>query len=313
MPADSINAVTEAIRCVLGEGLPQDSSVFSYLTSVHGEASPDVFAAVLEDRDSADAAVLAGLLLFPGVETLVRLEPVLEAARCSAEDASAVAEAVEAKGGRTRALLPGGQPVDLSLLPGEARTLVMRLRLEHSPPPELTAVLDKGYPGPAAVRLKVVLRHCRLTWAAPRVNFLEALLEGLSPSLSEPGQVSDDTRGAEAAPEVLAWALSHLGDLPLEADPGQALGARYLQLTARLRRASEFHAALAGSSFEVMSAQGARVALPQPETVRRELALLDSVSQAVTGRPAWSLAGSAEMDLGEFEDGESVIAALGGP
>ena len=329
MPADSIHAVTNALRRVLDEGLPQDASVLAYLMSTHGEATAEAFAAVLEDRDSADATVLAGLLLFPGPETLERLEPILEAAKCTARDALAVAVAVEEGIGRIKAVLPGGQPVELTLLPGEARTLVLRLRMEHSPPPTLAAVLDASFPGRAAARLKVMLRHSRLDWTAPRVHFLETMLTGLA-GLAPPSPEMDGDRrdaslrsethsGGEASPprddgiqEILAWALSHLGSLAGEVDPVQALAARYLQLTARLRRASAFHSALAGSSFEVMAAQGARAALPHPDAVRRELVMLDSVSLAVTGMPSWSLAGCSELDLGELEDGESLVKILGG-
>ena len=329
MPAESIHAVTNALRRVLDEGLPQDASVLSYLMSTHGEATAEAFAAVLEDRDSADATVLAGLLLFPGPETLERLEPILEAAKCTAQDALVAALAVEEGIGRIKAVLPGGQPVQLTLLPGEARTLVLRLRMEHSPPPTLAAVLDTSFPGLTAARLKVMLRHSRLDWTAPRVHFLETMLTGLA-GLAPPSPEPDgDTRdappraevlaGGDASPpknddirEILAWAISHLGSLTGEADPVQALAARYLHLTARLRRASAFHAALAGSSFEVMAAQGARAALPHPDAVRRELAMLDTVSLAVTGMPSWTQAGCTEMDLGELEDGESLVKALGG-
>jgi hypothetical protein len=130
-----------------------------------------------------------------------------------------------------------------------------------------------------------------------RICFLTALIKNIP------------TQGE--ALDILAWAFTYLGSLTDGASALDSLGMRYAELTSRLRHSLDFHAALAKSSFEVMMSQGARVVLPHPDQIRGELALLDAVCLAVAGRPAWSLAGMAEVDIGLFEDGETMIAALG--
>lgn len=298
MTSGNLERVVRALLLALREGLPQDDSVLHYMASTHGDASPEAMEAVLADRDSPDAATLAGLLLFPSPALMERLEPLLEAAACTPEEARTAAEAVEEASGRTAALLPDGSRLAIALEPGEARTFVERLRLENTPPSELARILQKRSPAPAGWSLQATLRHSSLAWSPQRVSFLAALLGNMD--LSGP-----------KAPEVLAWALAYLGSLPEDAPAAEPLGARQAELTARLRRSLDFHAALAKTSYEIMMAQGARVSLPHPDLIREELALLDAVSRAVTGRPGWALAGMAEQDLGLVEDGESLIEALG--
>jgi len=293
----------DALLGRLSQGVAHDASIFEFADATHGQGSAEGVRAILADPDSPDAATLAGLLLFPGEALLAELEPLLEQAACSPADASQVAEAVEARCVSARAGLPGGELIDVPLEPGAARTFVARLRLGHNPPPVLAAVLASRYPGPESWALKARLRHCRLEWSPERIAFLASLLGNMPQTKAGPGEETRD---------VLDWAVGYLESLPPDAPALDHLGGRYAELTTLLKRAQDFHAALAKTSYEVMMAQGARVSLPQPDQVRRELALLDVVCRAVAGRPAWTLAGMLEMDLGFAEDGEAVIAALGG-
>lgn len=278
------------------EGLPQDAAVLHYMASTHGGASPSDFQAILADRDDPDATSLAELLLFPDKDALNRLELVLEKADCSPKDALTVAEAVGQACPGTRAVLPGGEEVPLPLEPGDAARFVERLRLEHTPPRELSGAVGARFLGESGAPLKVALRHCRLEWTAGRIFFLAALIRNMA------------STGEEL--DVLVWALTYLGGLPEGAPPLDSLGMKYAELTTRLRRALDFQADLAKSSFEVLMAQGVRAPLLHPDAIRRELAMLETVCLAVAGRPAWTLAGMTEVDIGLFEDGEAMIAAL---
>lgn len=288
--------ITSFLHRLFEHGLAQDEAVLHYMASTHGGASPSDFETVLANRDDPDAASLTDLLLFPNNDVLNRLELLLEGEEFSSPDALAVAKALE-KTVSTRALLPGGEEVPVLLELGDVARFVERLRLEHAPPRELSEAVADGFPGVSGAPLKVALRHCRLEWTSERTVFLTALLRNM-PAKGE-------------ALDILVWALTYLGSLPDGASALDSLAVKYAELSARFRRALDFHSALAKSSFEVMMAQGARVVLPHPDQIRGELALLDAVCLAVAGRPAWSLAGITETDLGEVDGGEAALDILG--
>jgi hypothetical protein len=277
-------------------GLPQDDAVLHYMASTHGGVSPRDFRVVLANRDDPDAASLAELLLFPDNDALNRLELLLEGEEFSPMDAQAVAEALEGIA-ESRAILPGGEEVPVILEQGDATRFVERLRLEHTPPSELTEAVTAEFPDESGAPLKVALRHSRLEWTVARIIFLAALIRNI-PAKDDPL-------------EVLLWALTYLGALPDGVSAMDSLGMKYAELTTRLRRSLDFHAALSKSSFEVMMAQGVRAPLLHPDAIRRELAMLETVCLAVAGRPAWTLAGMTETDLGEVDDGEAALDILG--
>ena len=153
-----------------------------------------------------------------------------------------------------------------------------------------------------------------------RRAFLAALLAGAGSGQALGAEESRGAagrgRGAEVEEgrvrAVLAWALSWLSTLPPGTAPLGRLGDKYHELAARLKRAIDFHGMLSKSSFEVMLSQGVREPCLHPESIREELGLLGAVSLAVAGRPAWTLAGLREDDLGGTDDPLDVIRAFGG-
>ncbi len=300
MTTDSARRAATAITDMLARGIIQGEDTLDYVRSAHGGDSPEDFEAVLSDHDGPDARSLCSLLLFPGEAQLAALEPVFEEAACTPEDARKAATMVELEVNRTRAILPGGVSIDIPLDPGDVAALVIRLRLDHTPPQLLSRGIDERFTPETASRIKSRLRHSRLDWTGQRIFFLAALFGGLDPARAD-------------LDEVLSWALTWLSSLPPDAVAAERLGAKHGELTARLRRSADFHAELSKTSYELMMAQGARVSLPHPDEVRRELALLDAVCMAVAGRPGWALEGVMEVDLGQIEDEESLIRALGGP
>jgi hypothetical protein len=351
MPGRSVRAAAAAILQALGDGLEADDSALHFILSTHGDASAAAIREALRDRDDPDAATLAGLLLFPGGKVLARLEPVLERAACSPDDAAEAARIVEAEarfarvslpGGESRKAAPGrdhggsvigsggervegatapdGERLEIALEPGDAVSFVARLRLTANPPRELAAIIDERFPADTAITLKVLLRHCRLAFTPMRRAFLAGLLAGLNDgrkldaqaSSGAIGQIRDAQAPAGNVHAVLSWTVSWLSVLPPDAAPLDRLGDKYHELSARLKRALDYHEMLAKSSFEVMLSQGVREPCMHPESILAELALLDAVSLAVTGRPAWTLAGLMEDDLGAMSDPEDVIRALGG-
>jgi len=267
------------------------------MRSTHGSDSPGSFRAVLADAGSAEADTLAGLLLFPAEAVRVALEPDLEACACTPGEARLLADRVAATVDAVPALLPGGHAVLLEPDAAALRGFVARLRPEANPPRELAGVAQRRHAPPLAWRLKAALRAGPLVPTAARLFFLEALLD----RMDAPNQEQ----------QVLEWALRFLEHLPEDVPPHQALAPRREELSMRLDQALDFRKALAGSSFEVISSQGVRMPHLHPQSLREEIALLDAVCLAVTGRPGWTLEGVARRDMGAVRDADSLLEALG--
>jgi len=328
MTTQSHEALIRAIIARLQDGLRQDGDVLHAVESTHGESSPQAIAGVLSQRDSSDAATLAAMLLFPDADLRADLEPLALAARCTAQEALAVGEAVEAAVRSAAILLPDGQRLTLPLEPGDAAAFVDRLQLAESPPEELSRLLQELFAPQEGALLSVMVRTSRLRWNPARVDVLSRLLAGLGKRAAQDGALGALDR---PAPELLAWTVSWLDSLGLDALASSAgetkqghswtlpelLGAKHLDLTTQLRRAVEFNRVFSQSSFEVMMSQGVRAPLMHPDAVREQLALLDGVCRILVGCPAWTLSGLTEVDLGEVDvesdnEGEAMIAALGG-
>ena len=315
-------AATVAAR--LEAGLAQDGAVHDFMESAFGSSGPRALAAILGQGDTADAFTLRALLLAPGPDLLTGLEPALEAARCTPDEALAVAEhlagtcretwvilpdeaqpdTVPPGEARSGSLPPAAVPVAMALEPEDVRAFVRGLRLDRTAPPELGALVDARFPLEEALALKVLLRHCRLAWPPGRLGFLATLLNRL-----ESGEPAGEGRDARA---VLAWALRFLDSAGPQAPAGPALARRYRDLRAQLARAEQFERMLARSSYEIMMSQGLRSPLLHAGSLREELALLDRVCRAVLGRPAAFLDALTEADLGVYQDAEALLAALAG-
>jgi len=293
----SLPEAAEAIRALLDEGLPQDESVLRFAATTHADVSAQGIAALFADRDDPEASSLADLLLFPGEEVQRRLEPALESARPTPEQSEELGRIIEETVERTWALFPDGQRLELRLEPGEASLFVRRLRPEHTAPEEVLAVIGRRFPGDAGLRFKTLLRHCRLEWSAQRKVFVCALLEGIEASQADTA-------------DALAWTLRHLAATEPGASFIDGLGAAYAALEANLKRARDFARMLQSSSYEVMMSQGVRAPHLHEEGLRREMALADMVCLALAGRPAWTLAGLGQMDMGDMDDPEALMEAF---
>lgn len=299
----------DAVAAVLAEGLAQDGAVYAFMESAFGCSGVQAFEDILAQGDTSDALTLRSLLLTPGPAVLVALEPSLEAARCTTVEAQAVAARLAGTCRETQAVLPaiaspGNVRVLIPLEPDDVRVFVRKLRLESTPPSEISALLDQCFSPEDALPLKVLLRHCRLEWTPSRVALLSTLLSRLPYGV--PRDANPD------AQKILAWAVRFLdvaGPLVL-ARP--ALTRRYRELSIQLGQAEQFAQALAASSYEIMMSQGMRGSHLHAETLREELALLDRACRAVLGIPAAFLDSPIEANLGVYDDAEVLMAALTG-
>lgn len=300
MDQDPVARLSLAISHIFAQGLPQGPEVLQYMRSCFGVHGAQDLAKLLTDREASETASLAELLLSPGQETFLALEPILADCPCSPDQVRTVARAVAQDTQATSVILPGPERVPVAVTSAEIESFVARLGLDRTIPEELAQVLDEPerFPRDLALAARVRLRHCQLAWSGARVAFLAGLLRRLE-------------QGAPRVLEMLDWALSFLGGQEAWFDPVRALGRRHEELSCLLTRSVELQASLARGNYETLIMQGGRVALPHPEALIREMDLLDQASLLVLGRPAEALAGVIEEDLGSHQDPESLLQALG--
>ncbi|MGE4297849.1 MAG: hypothetical protein AB7E47_07460 [Desulfovibrionaceae bacterium] len=213
MQPDTPHALIAALATLLEQGLPQDAATAHCIESMCGTFEPETLARLVDDDGNAEAATIRELLLFPTQEAMRALEPVMEATRCTQDDAAAVCAALAAlpaaSGGHTSALFPDGTRLPLALTMGDLESFVARLRPTNHPPQELAAIIDARMPPDLAVELKVLLRHGRLEWTPSRLFFLTTFLRRATPTPAANPDIPDtaDTAvspGMPDAPEAAA-------------------------------------------------------------------------------------------------------------
>lgn len=302
--ADAARALAARLSSHLA-ALPVEAAVLEAVRQGAGAAdAAEALALLAADPESCEHAPLVALLLSPGREVRLALEPLLQRLRLDAAGTRELARATAARvAGRVGLLLPEGEaPLALAMrdwAPDWAvQGFVLRLRPEATPPEELLAILrrrlDETDPTPeAALALAVQLRHARLTWSPTRRFLAASLLERARP---------------DELMELLAWTLGFL-DLAGEGfEPRAALGKRRRELTAMLRLAESGEPARAGGSMEFLQSQGLRLGHVHGPDVLAGLERLDRVARLCLGLDGEALDGFAVRDLGAVADPDGLTA-----
>jgi hypothetical protein len=294
-----IEALCSRLREVLAAGLPQDEPTLRAIAAASGAAGPGKLAWLLADPDNADAAVAKALLLYPADAIKAALEPHVERAACSPDEARLAAELLAGSAGHAVAVLPDGSRLDLALDPDDARSFASRLRLERNPAPALREIAEARFAPDLSWRLKVVLRNAPVSLDGAGVAFMRALLAGTS-------------AGGDTLLELAAFALRFWEGLAPRESAEQGLARRYRTLAAQLKQAERLRDALEKSSFEILISQGARLPHLHEDTLRRELTLLNLAARALGLAGAGALGDIIDRDLGASEDAAGLIVRLGG-
>ena len=285
-----------AIIDILEKGLPQDAAVAHFIRSTYGELAPQELAALIADPDDAQADSLRELLLFPGPDTALALEPAMEQARLCVDATARLADALADNPPRAAAAMPDGTRLPLPLSPEHIRRFVARLAPQRSLPEQLRQILAARFPADA-LALAVIARQTGPEWTPGAAAFFQTLLTKLSPQ-------------APDAPGNLRFVLRFLADTPPGVPPLPALSARYSQLLAQLRRAKQQDEGLAKSNYETLIMAGARLPYLHAPDIARELEHAAAVIEAVTGRPAVD-AGASCRNMGVAATLEQVLEVFG--
>lgn len=296
MQDQPIQDLLTAIIDILETGLPQDAAVLHFIHTTHGALRAQQLAALVNDPDDAQAETLRELLLFPGPDTALALEPALERARLSVAATARLAEVLAENPPRAVAVMPDGTRLPVPLSPERLRRFVERLAPQRTLPEPLVRLLAERFPHDA-MPLAAAARQLGPNWSPGAAAFFQTLLVKLAPE-------------APDIPGVLRFALRFLADTPPATPPLSALSARYSQLLAQLRRAKQQEEALAKSNFETLIMAGARLPYLHAPDIARELGQAAAILEAVTGRPAVDT-GTSCQNMGVAASLEQVFSAFG--
>jgi len=296
MQDQNIQNLMIAIIDILEKGLPQDAAVVHFIRSTYGELPPRELAALIADPNDAQADSLRELLLFPGPDTALALEPAMEQACLSVDATARLADALAENPPRAAAAMPDGTRLPLPLSPEHIRRFVGRLAPQRSLPEQLRQILAARFPSDA-LALAVIARQSGPEWTPGAAAFFQTLLAKLPPETS-------------GAADTLRFVLRFLADTPPGTPPLPALSARYSQLLAQLRRAKQQDEGLAKSNYETLMMAGARLPYLHAPDIARELEHAAVVIEAVTGRPAVD-AGASCQNMGVAATLEQVLEVFG--
>lgn len=293
----AVAALAETIAAHLALGLAQDAATARCLASSLGPLSAAELAARLADGDDLEAAPLRELLLFPGRDTSLALEPALAAADLAPADLQALTACLAGAVRHVRVRLPGQAPIDLPVAATDIDLFVDRLRPAHTPPASIRQTLAARFPAPLARELAVDCRLAALPWPPSHRAFLETLLGRIDPAGSD-------------APDLVRFALRLFAQLAPDEPPLTALSQYRETLLSQYHRARLQEQSLAASNFETLLATGARLPHLHAPDLARDLALADAMLVALTGRTGGGEP-PAERDLGAVDDVAGFMDAFG--
>lgn len=291
-----IQDLMAAIIDIIETGLPQDAAVLHFIHSTYGPLRAQQLAALIADPDDAQAETLRELLLFPGPDTALALEPAMERARLSVAATARLTEALAQNPPRAAALMPDGTRFPVPLSPERLRRFVDRLAPQRTLPEPLLRLLAERFPHDA-LPLATAARQLGPDWSPGATAFFQTLLVKVAPEVPD-------------IPGILRFALRFLADAPPGTPPLPALSARYSQLLAQLRRARQQEEALAKSNYETLIMAGARLPYLHAPDIARELGQAAAILEAVTGRAAVDTGASCQ-DMGVAASLEQVFSAFG--
>jgi len=295
-------ALARAVARELERGAPAGPEVERFARTALGGADDAALAALLADPADPDAAALTELLLFPGLEMKLALEPILAGADLrGGPDSRSLGRALAALEPRARFVLPGGRTVALAPDAQACAGVAVRLRPGHGAPPVLASAVDAALAPGAALAARVALRHSRCPWTVRTVELLARL-------------AASPLAGPEL-PALLAYACALLPTLAQGADLAATLARAYAAAQRHLEAHARFALRLAEHNFETLALRGERAPHADPEALRREMRAADRLSLILCGVPA-AAPGVTHDDLGfqdipGLADADLLLALLG--
>jgi len=293
------DALEEALRRYMADGIRLTADVRGFMTATFGDASAATLRALVSDESSAERDSLLDLVFFPDQALQLAIEPVLERHCLTEEDVSLLAGRLKAVPVATGLRFPGVADLVTTVMPAFlVDAFLARLNLTWQPAAalsELMTRLDTRWLSPihdreeGCLRLRVHLRNAGLRQTPVQVLFLCDFFERLP---------FDDEDFVDKLDFVLVFLNEHEGATNVY----QALMDRKKFLFRHLLKNRQTTEWAARTNMETLVMAGVRPSYFDVHAAERSLALIDRIAMAVFGRTEWLDGSPRSVDLGNYAE-----------
>jgi hypothetical protein len=259
------------ITAALENGGCITDSILDYIDAVLFSPEPDRLAAFLNEDTDSERDSLLDLIFFPDQAFQIDLEPMLDAARYSAEDENEVHDRLMAGVIRAWVNLPDGRKLARILVPDFIKSQFLeRLNISWQMDHHVSAAIRKGVSAMLRPIVKVRLRNAGICTASHQRDFLCRFFE----------------RMTDSDPDYLACldlALSLLETAGESDTVYHLLVDHKRSLFRSLQQARRFRILLGRSNMETLMLQGVRAPHVSPNALMHHMRLIDLISFGVFG------------------------------
>ena len=246
-------------------------AILDYIDAALFSPDPARLAAFLSGNTDSQRDSLLDLIFYPDQAVQIDLEPLLEAARFSAEDEKQIHDRLVARVIRARVNMPDGRQLVRIRVPDFIKSQYLsRLNISWHLDPHVAAAIEKGLPASMRPIVKVRLRNAGICSASGRRDFLGRFFQRMTPSDSDYLACLDLVlpllESAGKAAEVYDLLVEHKRSL-----------------FRSLQHARRFETLLGRSNMETLMLQGVRSPHVAQDDLMRHMRLIDLICFKIYG------------------------------
>jgi hypothetical protein len=264
--------LAEQIHACLAEGIRPEPEVRHYIDSTFALPSRRELEIILKDPDSCEQETLLELIFFPGIDTQVLLENLIEEYHFQQNEEDVILGMLMEKKPVTALYYPeGAPPVRLATPEHAARQFIARLNIHKQIDRGVLGAIHQCLPADQQLPAKVMIRNARFACQGAKAAFLKAFVGNMSSML-------DGFLGH------LEFVLHFLETSPDDTPLKEALADRKQQHRKNIIRAEQFEKQRQNRNVETMMLQGIRIPHFDPQDDIQKITLIDTVSIAIYNR-----------------------------
>lgn len=297
----NILQLADTVSGILEKGFVLNESALHFIYSTWGIHSPRELMSIMEDDTTGDAEMICSLAIAPDEQLQLLIEPYLGQYHYTENDLLALQAMVSDTVTETAIRFPDdSQRVPVTVNADTLNRFIRQLNIAKQIPDTLIHTICTAIPAETGLIIRVRLRNAPLIFNDLISDFFSSLFQsrlGLRPDL----------------PEITDFAISQADAVSQKKDVMTALLDRRLQLLKYLDQIHQTTELLKKSTMESLMLQGVRVPSTSPETIRKQLSLVELILFEMFG---WmELAGSKteHVDHGNFsgnDDMEKIFRLL---
>ncbi len=290
---DGLARIIEALE----NGGHLTDAILDYIDAALFSPEPDRLAAFLSGDTDSQRESLLDLIFYPDQAVQIDLEPLLEAARFSAQDEKHMHDRLMAQAVHARVNMPDGRQLVRLRVPDLIKSQYLaRLNISWQLDPHVAAAIQKGLPAAVGPIVKVRLRNAGISTASGRRVFLCRFFQRMTHS--DPDYL--------ACLDLVLPLLERAGE---GVEVYDLLVERKRFLFRGLQQARRFETLLVRSNMETLMLQGVRAPQASPDALLRHMRLIDMICLKIFGNTE-SIDLPVEAPVRQVSDKETVEAAF---